>query len=174
LHRVYLFYTPYSWANNLDQIFTHDYFCGYFHNPSLIWEIWRLKHDTNLLGAHVARMLLPNIMAFNSYINRGQSYFGVPTTVVSAGPQEPMSEVSVYYLRKIRRLCRDQGISLAILPAPCFGTEAQFATVASAYDTRIHLYDPQLFVADHIHLKKAAIDPVRRQVVEEFHLRELR
>ena len=51
LRRVYLFYAPRSWANDLDQIFTHDYFCGYFHNPSLVWEIWTFKHDRQLTEA---------------------------------------------------------------------------------------------------------------------------
>ena len=172
LHHVYLFYTPRSWANNLDQIFTHDYFCGYFHSPALVWEIWTLQHDRQLTEAHVGRMLLPNIMAENSYLNRSQSNYGVPIVPVDAASAHPLSHASLYFLNKMKSLCAQRQIVLKVLPCPCQGSPAQFAQVAPVYDAPVTYYPPDLFLADQIHFKKPNVEPMRNRVIEQFHLND--
>jgi len=172
LRRVYFFYTPLSWQNNLDNILTHDYFCGYFHTPALVWEIWKFKHDRLLTQAHIARMLLPNIMAENSYLNRSQSRYGVPMVPMATDSNDPVSPTSRYFLKKMKDLCRQRRISLTVLPCPCVGTPAQFAQVAPIYDAPITFYDPSLFLPRKIHLQQQNIAPIRRQVIERFHLQD--
>lgn len=173
LRHVCLLYTPRSWANNLDQIFTHDYFCGYFHSPALVWEIWTLQRDMQLTEAHVGRMLLPNIMAENSYLNRSQSNYGVPIVPVTSEPEKhPLSKPSKYFVNRIKDLCRERQITLRILPCPCMGTAEQFAELAPIYDAPITFYDPDLFLPDRIHFRKPNVEPMRQRVVEQFHLRD--
>jgi len=67
--RVYFIYCPTSWANDLSQVWTHDYFCGYFHSPAEVAETFRVTGDVELLAAHAARCAIPNILAFNSTSN---------------------------------------------------------------------------------------------------------
>ncbi len=173
LRQVYLFYTPRSWANNLDQIFTHDYFCGYFHSPALVWEIWNLQHDPQLTEAHLGRMLLPNIMAENSYLNRSQSNYGVPIVPVTSEPEKhPLSKPSKYFIDKMKALCHDRRITLTILPCPCMGTPEQFAELAQIYDAPITFYDADLFLPDRIHFKKPNVEPMREHLIKQFHLGE--
>jgi hypothetical protein len=172
LRRVYLFYTPRSWANNLDQIFTHDYFCGYFHTPSLVWEIWTLKHDRQLTEAHVGRLLLPNIMAENSYLNRSQSNYGVPLTSSAANTYDYVSRTSWYFVGKMRDFCRQRQIAFTILPCPCIGTPSEFVKVAPIYDAPITFYDASLFLPARVHLRKPNIEPIRHRMIEQFHLHD--
>jgi hypothetical protein len=165
LRRVYLFYTPRSWANNLDQIFTHDYFCGYFHSPSLLWEIWTLKHDRQLTEAHVGRMLLPNIMA-----NRSQSNYGVPLGSSPPDSYDYVSQTSWYFVGKMKDFCRQRQIAFTILPCPCIGTPSEFVKVAPIYDAPITFYDASLFLPARVHLRKPNIAPIRQRMIEQFHL----
>jgi hypothetical protein len=170
LRHVYLFYAPRSWSNNLDQIFTHDYFCGYFHTPAIVWETWMLKHDRQLTEAHIARMLLPNMMAENSYLNRSQSSSGVPLVPIARNSNDPVSPASRHFLKEMKDLCRQRQITLTVLPCPCIGTPAQFAQVAPVYDAPITLYNADLFLPAKVHLKNANIEPMRRHLIAEFHL----
>ena len=171
LNAVYFFYSPHSWSNNLDQVFTHDYFCGYFHSPAMVWEVWQLKHDPQLLAAHVGRMILPNIMAENSYLNRSQSPSGVPLAAPNASPRPPYSRVSEHFLEKMKQFCQQHGINLTVLPCPCFGQPAQtLAVLRTVYDAPIRQYDPALFEADHIHVKNVNMPMVRAEVMADFRL----
>jgi hypothetical protein len=172
LRHVYFFYTPRSWANDLDQIFTHDYFCGYFHTAPMIWEIWQLKHDPQLSESHFARLILPNTMAENSYLNRSQSNYGVPIVKVDPADQHPFSKTSKYFLAKMKTLCAQRNITLTVLPCPCMGKPSQFTALSDVYDAPIRIYDPELFLSDHIHFKKPNVEPMRELVIEEFHLRD--
>ena len=169
LRHVYLFYAPPSWANDLDQIFTHDYFCGYFHSPSLVWEVWSLQHDRQLTEAHIGRMLLPNIMAENSYLNRSQSNYGVPIVPVTSEPTLSQNP-SLYFLNRMKDLCRQRQITLTVLPCPCMGSPGQFGELDAIYDGPIKFYDPDLFLPDRIHLRKPNIEPMRERLIEQFHL----
>ena len=59
---VYLLYFPGSLANDLGPDFTHDYFCGYFHSPRQIAEVFAVKRDFTLLASQVGHGLFPNLM----------------------------------------------------------------------------------------------------------------
>jgi hypothetical protein len=170
LQHVYLLLTPRSWANNLDQIFTHDYFCGYFHSPTLVWEVWSLEHNRQLTEAHIGRMLLPNIMAENSYLNRSQSASGVPMVAAAFDPTPRASRASRHFLAKMKDLCQQRHISLTVLPCPCTGNPAQLAELAPFYDAPIELYDPELFTPDGIHVQNPKLGPVRDHFIAKFHL----
>ena len=63
---VYLVHVVGVWSNDLDSIYTTDYFCGYFHDWAQVAEVWRLKRDVKLSAAHVSRALLPNLLAQNA------------------------------------------------------------------------------------------------------------
>ena len=69
LRAVYLFYYPVSFENDLEPPFADDYFCGFFHTPSQIREVFGVKRDSRLLLEQIGRLLLPNILATNS-LNR--------------------------------------------------------------------------------------------------------
>src|SRR5207244_3782124 len=60
-------------ANNLPRELSRDYFCGFFHRPDQVREIFRLKNDFELTASHIGRCLIPNLMAANS------SWHPVPT-----------------------------------------------------------------------------------------------
>jgi hypothetical protein len=54
------------WGNDLGPPYTDDYFCGFFHSGAQVAEVWRLKRDVRLSTTHVARWLLPNLLAENA------------------------------------------------------------------------------------------------------------
>jgi hypothetical protein len=63
---VYLLYFPGSLGNDLGPDFTHDYFCGYFHSPRQMVEVFAVKRDFSLLASQVGHCLAPNLMLLNS------------------------------------------------------------------------------------------------------------
>jgi hypothetical protein len=84
---VFLFYIPGCFANNLPPQLSHDYLCGYYHSPSQVLEIFRVKHDWDLSIAHVGRMLLPNLMMANSVWQTSR----IPPAQDSPVPESPAS-----------------------------------------------------------------------------------
>ncbi|HEX4797165.1 MAG TPA: hypothetical protein VH370_25455 [Humisphaera sp.] len=66
LQDVYLIYIPGCFSNDLPNELSHDYFCGYFHQPRQVLEVFCVKRDFELSVAHVGRLLLPNLMTANS------------------------------------------------------------------------------------------------------------
>ena len=54
------------WGNDLDSVFTDDYFCGHFHSAAQVAEVFRLKRDWRLSTVHASRWLLPNLLAHNA------------------------------------------------------------------------------------------------------------
>ena len=66
VREVDFFYFPLAWRNDLPRLMSHDYYCGYFHEPNQIAETFQVTRDCDLLAAHVGRWLLPNLMAANS------------------------------------------------------------------------------------------------------------
>ena len=64
--QIYFFYYPGSLENDLGPAFTHDYFCGYFHTPVEIAEVFGVKRNFSILSSQLGRCLVPNLMLFNS------------------------------------------------------------------------------------------------------------
>lgn len=54
------------WGNDLDSVFTDDYFCGYFNTSAQVAEVFQLKRDWRLSAVHGSRWLLPNLLAHNA------------------------------------------------------------------------------------------------------------
>jgi aspartate carbamoyltransferase catalytic subunit len=82
VEEVYLVHVVGVWTNDLDSIYTNDYFCGHFHRPGQIAKVWRLKRDVKLSAAHVSRSLLPNLLAQKvdaAVINAGDGTHEHPT-----------------------------------------------------------------------------------------------
>jgi hypothetical protein len=98
---VYLVYIPGCFDNNLSPRFSHDYYCGYFHRPRDVLEVFRLKHDAHLTASHVGRLLMPNLMLANSCWNAGNAGSNgraAPTAAMGAirpAPPEPEPILSV-------------------------------------------------------------------------------
>jgi hypothetical protein len=69
LRAVYLFYYPGSFGNDLGPPLSNDYFCGFFHSPAEIREVFGVKRELRLSLAQIGRLILPNILATNS-LNR--------------------------------------------------------------------------------------------------------
>jgi hypothetical protein len=88
VREVNLVLVPGAWQNDLDTVFTDDYFCGFFHRAGHIAEVFRLKRDWRLSTAHVSRWLLPNLLAHNA-ARRPQAP-ARPVPVVAPGhPADP-------------------------------------------------------------------------------------
>lgn len=97
LHDAYLFYYPGSFENDLGPPYANDYFCGFFHAPRQIREVFEVKRDTRLTLAQIGRLLLPNILAINSYNRpmaweRAGTWSGAAPTV-AAPAREPLADL---------------------------------------------------------------------------------
>lgn len=97
LHEVYLLYYPGSFENDLGPPYANDYFCGFFHSPAEIHEVFEVKRDARLTLAQIGRLLLPNILAVNSY-NRPMAWQRVGTwsgaaPTIAAPAREPLADL---------------------------------------------------------------------------------
>lgn len=77
LRDVYLLYYPGSFENDLGPPLSNDFFCGFFHAPKQIREVFEVKRDARLAMVQFGRLLLPNILAANS-VNRPTAWQWVP------------------------------------------------------------------------------------------------
>jgi hypothetical protein len=66
---AYLFYYPGSFENDLGPPLSNDYFCGFFHSPAQIRDVFEATHDVRLSAVQIGRLLLPHLMEANS-LNR--------------------------------------------------------------------------------------------------------
>lgn len=169
--KVFLFLVPNNWRMNLSSPFTNDYFCEFFNSPVQVSELWLEKHDRGLLKNHVLRMLIPNILATNSWLNRSSDPTALlkplqPLPKSASRDRSPVSTLSLHYLARMRQLCRSKGVQLFILPCPCIEPEEDAALV-KLYDAPLRLYDKDLF-QDGIHFKTALIREGRKQVQIDF------
>jgi hypothetical protein len=174
LREVTLFYTANGWANDLDQVYTHDYFCGYFHQAEQIADVFAVKRDLELLSVHVARALLPQLMAMNSALSVVRTKPAdeeADTLTAVERPQrriEP-SRISDVFLQRMRRLCARRGLVLRVYPCPApdaFEIEDPYRV----YDAPVVQVPARHFRTDGVHLKKASVPDVRRRVEEALHL----
>jgi hypothetical protein len=113
---VYLFYYPGSFTNDLDSPpFTNDFFCGFFHQPAQIREVFHLTRDYRLLAVHIGRYALPNVMGINSGSRPALLQFGGPRA--SGLPADPGGGGSEPLLDLLNSLCgKTQRFDPAIEP----------------------------------------------------------
>jgi hypothetical protein len=170
--RVYLFYTPSAWANDWDQAFTHDYFCGYFHEPRHVREAFAVKRDWSLLGAHVGRLLLPNLVAANSSLSQSRTK-PRRSWAKETEPRTPIevSQVSQRFLARIRELCAARGIEFRVYPCPV-SSQFSFGDDRGLYDAPISYLPRDNFHDDAIHLKGPYVARVRAEMAARFALPE--
>jgi hypothetical protein len=83
VRRVNLVMVVGVWGNDLDSVYTDDYFCGYFHSAGQVAEVFRLKRDWRLSAVHASRCLLPNLLLNNAAL-RPQAPEAAPPDVASA------------------------------------------------------------------------------------------
>lgn len=167
---VFMFYTPSAWANDWDQAFTHDYFCGYFHKPRQVLEAFALKHDWSLLGAHIGRAVLPNLSALNSTLSESRVK-PRRSWVKEARPNQPIevSQVSKAYLEKLRKLCSSRAITFRVYPCPV-SQAFSFRDDSHLYDAPIVYLPAEAFHNDAIHLTAPNVAPVREMMMTRLSL----
>jgi hypothetical protein len=198
LRDVYLFYIPGCFANNLPRELSRDYFCGHFHSPRAILEVFRLKKDFELSAAHIGRFLLPNLMAANS------AWHPAPTGAVTSPPHNPggvappepepllslltklfrsapetvpqpaytygpaLSPISQHYLDKARALCVARSIRLHVLPCP-LSKDYPYEDAQKIYDAEPLRVDPTVLV-DPVHFKEQFLPRIREQMIRLYDL----
>jgi len=186
LKDVYLIYVPGCFSNNLPNELSHDYFCGYFHQPRQVWEVFRVKRDFELSAAHLGRLLLPNMMLANS------NWQPVVTTIATAPPPRPTAaflapapgggEPLLGLLSKVF----NAGPDYEPTPAGTYGPDlsviskhflAKMRAQCAARDVRVHVLPNPLSTAetfaDPQHVYEAPpirVDPSR--LVDPVHFRE--
>jgi hypothetical protein len=170
LRHVSLFYNPLSWSNNLDQVFTHDYFCGYFHRLNEVREVFALTGDWSLLAAHLGRVVLPNLLAANAYMSMNEARHSAASRPVSGHTRAiQVSRVSAYFLDQMRDFTGSRGIRLTVYPAPV-SDEFRYRDEVGLYDAPIVYLPRDEFVADGIHLKQSHERDARAELVARFSL----
>jgi hypothetical protein len=80
-----------------------------------------------------------------------------------------VSNVSQYFLAKIRTLCRERGCTLRVLPSPC-SSRVRYQNVDQVYDAEVLYFDPFWF-RDGIHLLGQHLPEVRRRMIEKYQLK---
>lgn len=173
LQDVTVLYTTRSWRNNLDQVYTSDYFCGYFTEPRQIWETFVVTHDVPLLATHLVRAAFPNITAFNSWMSLSRGKTG--TTRNENDTHDPtssqfdhslvVSPVSAHFAQRMKALCAEKGVTLRFHACPV-SDEFHAQDDSKVYDSPIPKVAAAYFGPDKRHLKPEAVAVVR-QLMEE-------
>jgi hypothetical protein len=200
VREVDFFYFPLAWRNDLQRFMSHDYYCGYFHDPDQIAETFRATRDCDLLAAHLGRWLLPNLMAANSashpavaapppeLVEAEAAPASDPEPLLTAAtlicralsgyapPAQPpvrvglikVSNISQYFLAKIRTLCRERGCTLRVLASPC-SNRVRYQNANQVYDAEVLYFDPSWF-RDGVHFLGQHVPDVRRRMIEMYRL----
>jgi hypothetical protein len=171
VRRIILFYNPRAWSNNLDQVYTHDYFCGFFHRPDEIREVFGVTRNWGLLGAHVGRALLPNLAESNSWMSMSQARVLPPIKMANdKAVVFPVSDVSRHFLGRIHEIAERRGISLQIYPGPV-SDEFVYRDEFRLYDAPFLYVPSDEFGPDGIHLKTpAAVSASRATLAARYAL----
>jgi hypothetical protein len=81
-----------------------------------------------------------------------------------------VSDVSWYFLGRMKDLCRARGIELRVLPGPCVASRA-LTSGPSPYDAPEWILPAEDF-RDGVHIKPALLDAVRQQIMARYDLVE--
>jgi hypothetical protein len=168
VRQIILVFSPQAWSNNLDQIYSHDYFCGYFHRPDEIREVFSVTHNWGLLGAHVGRALLPNLAESNNWMSMSQARILAPIPMPTEA-SVVFSDVSRHYLTRIREIAGRQGIGLRVYPGPV-SDHFTYRDEIPVYDAPFIYLPHAKFGPDGIHLNKPEISPSRAILAAHYAL----
>lgn len=125
---IYILVLPPVWRNNMPRPYTHDYFCGHFHSPGQVWEVFTVKRDIELSFTHLGRCLMPNLMAANSLTQPAAAVLpGAldPNTPAGLPPNDPEHLVTI--------LSNWIGPSSAAIPPAPPGKSAVYLSPTSQY-----------------------------------------
>ena len=172
VREVVLFYSPRSFENNLDQVFTEDYYCGYFHHVDQVFDTFAVTGSWPLLLAHSRRAILPNLSAMNSWFNQSGSAVeeGEDPNAPLTGPIV-VSHVSRHFLSLMYQLAGRAGIRLRVLPMPVSDQFHYFDTTG-IYDAPILYLPKAMFRRDTIHVQREQIDTARQALTRHLALAE--
>lgn len=200
LRAAYLFYTPRSFENDLGPHFANDYFCGFFHTPAEMREVYGVKHDVHLLLVQIGRLLLPNILANNS-LNRPMVWEGDPSNPTAAPKSSNSDPEPLVALldRMCGRVVDDPPPPLSPNRQPVFLSRVSRYYLAAMhtlcdnhrialhvlpcpcsdrfrYEDSEHVYDgpilyrPAAQFGDGIHVRESFRDPARRELEKAYHV----
>ena len=175
LQDVAFLYTTRSWRNNLNQVYTSDYFCGYFTQPRHVWETFAVTRDVPLLGTHVVRAAFPNLAALNSWMSLSRAGTGADRDESDAHDANSaqfdhslvVSPVSAHFAQRMKALCAEKGITLRFHACPV-SDEFHAQDDSKVYDSPIPTVAATHFGPDKRHLKPEAVAFVRKLM--EAHL----
>lgn len=108
---------------DLDPPFTADYFSGFFHTPSQIAEVWRVKHDPQLTVSQIGRFLLPGTLMINSAWRQQPRGFhavvpGFERRSRAGTYDVELSATGEYFLGRMRALAASRGGTLRVIAVP--------------------------------------------------------
>lgn len=153
---------PEKLQTNLDPPDHQDYFSAFFHRPTEIAEVWRVKHDRRLAVSQATHWLLPGVMAMNNVWRqnpkalahksapRQRDVIVVPTTVA-------LSPVSAHFIPRLQGLARSRGGTLRVVSVPLPETEP-WTDPSRIFDDEI-LYLPRDVFGDGVHLGPVGMKP---------------
>lgn len=170
VERVYLFYTPGGFDNDLDQSYTADYYFGFFHSPRQVLETFAATGRWDALTAHLRRMALPNLSAVNSWLNRRGAGEEPDTDYLAVREQRiVVSHVSEIYLRKIRELCDERGITFRVYSPPV-SDRFTYTGGDNLYDAPLLYLSAEEFLPDAVHLQPKYLDGARASLLRHIGL----
>jgi hypothetical protein len=153
---------PEKLQTNLDPSDHQDYFSAFFHRPTEIRELWRVKHDRRLAVSQAIHWTLPGVMAMNNMWRqnpaalahksppRQRDVIVVPTTV-------GLSPVSAHFIPRLQGLAASRGGTLRIVSVPLPDTEP-WTDPSHIFNDEI-LYLPKSVFGDGVHLGPIGMKP---------------
>ena len=153
---------PEKLLTNLDPPDHQDYFSAFFHRPTEIRELWRLKHDRRLAISQAIHWTMPGVMAMNNMWRqnpralahksppRQRDVIVVPTMVA-------LSPVSAHFIPRLQGLAASRGGTLRIVSVPLPDTEP-WTDPSHIFNDEI-LYMPKPVFGDGVHLGPIGMKP---------------
>jgi hypothetical protein len=164
---VILAYQASSFTNNLDQVFTYNYFVRPFY-PYAEYRAQMSPLVMQLINRRpMARLVVLPLFRYTTLLTAS-------TIDYSLGAEKPtftfLAPVSIDYLRKLSELCDQHGIRLHIVSTPINrdvdfdraalmkeATDAHLETLFASYFETVRLVDRRLLF-DEIHFKDSAVN----------------
>lgn len=171
VEKVYLVYNPFSFNNNLDHIFTFNYFLKPFYNS----EYKKLFTTSALI--QVRKIPFYRLANFAPI----KICFWTPTYQVEKDDHKFLSDISIQYIIKMQKLAEAHQITFSIIPVPIKASRKDELKVLKKHyfssEDRLDIFDkyfanliilPDSLYRDHIHFNEQGISDVRALMFEDF------